>query len=683
MPNRLAGETSPYLLQHAGNPVDWHPWGAEAMERARREDRPIFLSIGYSACHWCHVMEHESFEDQGIARQLNESFVSIKVDREERPDLDQVYMNAVQMMTGRGGWPMSVFLTTDLKPFYGGTYWPPQARMGMPGFDQVLSAVADAWKNRRAEVLEQAEHLTGRLVELGQLANSDKPLDGQPLAAAQTVLERIFDYQHGGFGGAPKFPHPLDLRVLLRLWRRSGRAETLDMVRLTLDKMAAGGIYDHLGGGFHRYSVDERWLAPHFEKMLYDNALLATCYLEAFQATGEPRYAQTVRETLDYLLREMTDSEGGIHGTQDADSEGEEGKFYVWTPSEVEALLGADRARTFCYVYDVSDVGNFEGKNILNQPKTLDQCAQILRREPGELAAELAEDRRKLLAARTSRVAPGLDDKVLVSWNGLAIAALAQAGGVLREPRYVAQAAKAARFILVRMRTPDGRLLHSYRAGQARFDAYLDDYACLADALVTLYEAEFDESWIDEAIALADAILARFADAHAGGFFYTAHDHEALIARPKDLQDSSLPSGTAMAVTVLLRLGKLCGRTDYLEAAERTLRALVDLMQEHPTSAGQMLLALDFYQGPTPELVLVGGDDRQAEQSVVDALRAKFWPNKVVALRPARGASRALAGTFAGKHVAGPGPTLFECANFACREPVNGPAEIAARWDGA
>jgi len=680
MPNRLAQETSPYLLQHAGNPVDWYPWGPEALARASSEDKPIFLSIGYSACHWCHVMEHESFENPQLAAILNAEFVPIKVDREERPDLDQVYMNAVQMITGRGGWPMSMFLTPDLRPFFGGTYWPPTRKMGMPGFDEILTAVSDAWKNRRAELTSQADQLTLRLGALGDLPAGDATLDRAPLQAAGETLARLFDATNGGFGGAPKFPHPMDLRLLLRLWRQSGRQNLLDMATQTLDKMAAGGIYDQLGGGFHRYSVDERWLVPHFEKMLYDNALLTVAYLEAFQATGAPRYERVVRETLDYVLREMCDPAGGFRSTQDADSEGVEGKFYVWTPTEIEQILGPAAAKTFCYVYDVSPEGNFEEQSILNLPKTLDQCAQILHREPAELAAELAEGRVKLLAARSQRVWPGLDDKVLVSWNGLMIAAMAQAGSVLGEPRYVEQAARASQFILDEMRGHDGRLLHTYRLGQARFDAYLDDYACLVDALVTLYEATFDERWIQDAVSLADIVLAHFRDTERGGFFYTADDHEELVARPKDIQDSSVPSGSAMAATMLLRLGRLCGRADYLDAAIETVRAFVPMMQEYPTATGQMLLALDFHLGPTPELAILAGDDA-ATSAVLADLRRRFWPNKVVALRqdPAVGGAE-LAPMFEGKQAASPGPTLYACEHFTCQEAIAGEAEIIARW---
>jgi uncharacterized protein YyaL (SSP411 family) len=684
MANRLAQETSPYLLQHANNPVDWHPWGPEAIQRARREQKPIFLSIGYSACHWCHVMEHESFENPEIARLLNDNFVSIKVDREERPDLDHIYMSAVQSISGRGGWPMSVFLTPDLEPFFGGTYWPPTSRMGMPGFDRVLSAVMDAWTNRREETVEQAGRLAEHVRALSSFSPEPRELSPDLLRSAGAALERSFDHRHGGFGGAPKFPHPMDLKLLLRLWRRQPHEGVLQMVTHTLDKMAAGGIYDHLGGGFHRYSVDERWLVPHFEKMLYDNALLASCYLEAWQATQSERYLDVVRETLDYVLREMTDAAGGFYSTQDADSEGVEGKFYVWTPAEVQAVLGEKAAGTFCYVYDVSEQGNFEGHNILNLPKTLGQCAQLLNRDPGDLQAELAASRAKLLAVRDQRVHPGLDDKVLVSWNGLMIEAFAQAAAALEDDRYRDAAVRAAEFLLTRMRQPGGRLLHSWRQGSARFEAYLDDYAALASALVTLYEATFDERWIDEAVSLADVLQAQFADAQGGGFFYTATDHEQLIARHKDVQDSSVPSGNALAATALVRLGKLCGRDDYLQSAQSTLRSFARLMQEYPTATGQMLVALDLWLGPTREIAILGDATASDTQHVLADLRRRYVPRKLVAFRfRSNGAHRSahLEPLFAGKSTSSGEPVAYLCENFACQAPRVGRAEILAAWD--
>jgi uncharacterized protein YyaL (SSP411 family) len=676
MPNRLANESSPYLLQHAANPVDWYPWGPEALERARAEEKPIFLSIGYSACHWCHVMEHESFENHQIARLMNEHFVCIKVDREERPDLDQIYMTAVQIMTGRGGWPMSVFLTPELKPFYGGTYWPPAARMGMPGFDQVLVAVADAWRNRRAQAIEQAASLTDHLQQVTAIARGD----GEPglgiLDRAAASLRQSFDAVHGGFGSAPKFPHPMDLRVLLRVWQRTRDAELLDMVRLTLDKMAAGGMYDQLGGGFHRYSVDERWLVPHFEKMLYDNALLVPCYVEAFLATGNTDYARVARETCDYVLREMTGAEGGFFSTQDADSEGEEGKFFVWTPAEIEAVLGRAAAATFSAVYDVTPGGNFEhGRSILNRPRTMDECTRKLGRDRGELEKELAASRAKLLAQREKRVHPGLDDKVLVAWNGLMIEALALAAGALDEPRYLAAAQRAAGFVLANMRSPDGRLLHTWRQGRARLDAYLDDYASLASALVSLYESDFDERWIDDAIGLVDAMVSRFEDREGGGFFFTASDHEQLIARQKDLFDNAVPSGNSLAAGALVRLAKLTGRSEYADAAERTFRAASALMARSPQACGQMLLVLDTHLGPTPELVVVGDPNQRDTARVLAALRHTFLPRKVVACRPRQGiakGSAALGPLFAGKESVAREPALFVCQGFACQAPQVG-----------
>lgn len=682
MPNHLADQSSPYLLQHANNPVDWYPWGPEAIERARREDKPIFLSIGYSACHWCHVMEHESFEDAELARLMNEHFVCIKVDREERPDLDQIYMTAIQLLTQRGGWPMSVFLTPGLEPFYGGTYWPPTARQGMPGFDQVLRAVADAWRRRREEVVEQAGSLAAHVRELGQGAAGTGELTPQLLGSAAEAMARNFDAVHGGFGHAPKFPQSADLRLLLRVWRRQPRESLLHAVTHTLDRMAAGGIHDQLGGGFHRYSVDERWLVPHFEKMLYDNAQLALVYLEAFLATGRADYAQVTRQTCDYVLREMTDPAGGFYSTQDADSEGVEGKFFVWAPREVSEVLGAEAARTFCYVYDVTEEGNFEHHNILHLAKSVDSCAQVLRRAPDELAAELAAGRAKLLGVRQRRVKPGRDDKVLVAWNGLMIDALAQAAGALDEPRYLAAAERAARFLLAGLRRPDGRLLHTWRHGVAKQDAFLDDYAALAGALVSLYEATFDERWIDAATALADEMLARFRDRERGGFFFTADDHESLIARQKDLQDNATPCGNSLAATALLRLARLTGRDDYRAAAEEAMRAVLPIAERAPLAAAQMLIALDFYLGPTPELVLLADPESAEGAALLRAIRRRYWPNRALALRPAsrppQYASTALEALFAGKQPVAHGPTLFVCERFACQAPVSGAEPIVA-----
>lgn len=715
MPNRLAHESSPYLLQHQNNPVDWYPWGPEAIERARREDKPIFLSIGYSACHWCHVMEHESFENEAIARVLNDNFVAIKVDREERPDLDQIYMNAVQMLTNHGGWPMSVFLTPELKPFYGGTYWPPTSSRGMPGFDQILAAVIDAWRNRRDQAKTAADQLTAELRNVGQTSGGDTAaLKGDLIVAAIGQLYRSFDQQFGGFGSAPKFPHPMDLQLLIRIADRTGQTVPLDMVRLTLDRMAAGGIYDHLGGGFCRYSVDARWLVPHFEKMLYDNALLTSAYVDAYLAlhqdatgsasasagatfvthssadsegatAGSPSsaspdaanyYARIIRQTLDYILRDMTDPAGGFYSTEDADSEGHEGLFYTWTPDEIDAVLGDERGSTFGRVYDVSDVGNFEGRNILNLPKTLEQCAKILNRDKIELEVELADSRAKLFATREKRVRPGRDDKVIVAWNGLMIDAMARAGAALDESKYVAAAEKAANFLLSRLRLEGGRLAHTWRNGTTKLNAYLDDYAALANSLVTLYEATFNETYIDEAAKLLDIILDQFPDP-TGGFFYTARDHEQLITRNKELTDSSTPSGNALAATAFLRLGKLLGRNDYLDAAESTLAAAAPIIERAPLAAGQMLLALGRYLGPSYELVLVGDFAHPDMAAALKALRGRYLPRCVIAARNLGDGSEEARSPlvdelFAGKSSPIGVPTLYICENFACQAPAIG-----------
>ena len=669
MPNKLAGETSPYLLQHKDNPVDWYPWGPEALARSRDEQKPIFLSIGYSSCHWCHVMEHESFENEQIAQLMNLKFVCVKVDREERPDLDQIYMNAVQLMTGHGGWPMSVFLTPDLKPFYGGTYWPPMPARGMPGFGQVLMAVDDAWTNRRDQAQAGADQMTAELQQLTRKGTEgvSVPLNRSLIDGAIHSLEREFDRVQGGFGQAPKFPHPFELQLLLRWFQRTGNADLLHMVQTSLNKMYQGGIYDHLGGGFARYSVDARWLVPHFEKMLYDNALLVVVYLEAYLATGEPHYRRVVTETLDYLLRDMTDPTGGFYSAEDADSEGVEGKFYVWTVKEIRDLLGGEAADLFCRVYDVTEVGNFEGNNILNLPKTLAQQAKLLGWDEAELAAELDASRQKLLAARSQRVRPGLDDKVLVAWNALAIDAFARAGAALDEPRYTAAATKAAQHILGQMRDAEGRLLHTWRGGTAKLAAYLDDYTTLADALVSLYEATFDESLLATACELMDTVTARFAGGDEAGFYFTADDHEQLLTRNKDLTDNATPGGNSMAVSALLRLGKLTGRNRYLDTAEAILKAAAPLIQQIPMATGRMLVALDFRLGPTPELVFTGpgakGLARQVQQT--------FVASRVIAARE-KSTEEGVAGElFAGRKIADQ-PTLHVCENNTCQEPAVG-----------
>jgi hypothetical protein len=684
--NRLAHETSPYLRQHQHNPVDWYPWGPEALERARTLDRPIFLSVGYSACHWCHVMEHESFENEEIARVLNDHFVSIKVDREERPDLDQIYMAAVQALNqGQGGWPMSVFLTPDLRPFTGGTYFPPDDRYGRPGFKRILLWLADAWRGRREEINQAASDITDVLQGMGRLQPGEGELGPEVLRRAVQGLARAFDSQYGGFGSAPKFPHPMDLRVLLRAWKRFGDANALQMARVTLDRMAMGGIYDHLGGGFARYSTDARWLVPHFEKMLYDNALLVPGYLEAFQATGEPFYREVAEETLGWVLREMTGPDGPFYSTLDADSEGVEGKFYVWTTQEIESVLGKDDAEVFDSVYGVTPDGNWDDphhpgggpKNILHRTKTFAQSARLLNVSEADLRARLDGCRRKLFEVRSRRVWPGRDDKALTSWNGLMIGALAQAAAALDVPRYAEAAARAADFILTRMRTPDGRLLRTWSAGAPpKLNAYLEDYAFLIDGLVTLYEATFEPRWVEAALSLADVMVDQFWDDAEGGFFYTGRDHESLIARGKDPHDNAIPSGNAMAVTGLLRLVKLTGRRDLREKAETTLRLYRGLLAEHPLAAGQMLLALDFHLGPVEEVAVVGDPQAEDTRRVLRALRTDLRPNQVVALKaPGATAREDLLPLLAGKEAQG-AVTTYVCRDFSCQAPLVG-AEAA------
>ncbi|MGL4512417.1 MAG: thioredoxin domain-containing protein [Lacipirellulaceae bacterium] len=691
MPNALAGETSPYLLQHKDNPVDWRPWGPDALGLAKRDQKPIFLSIGYSACHWCHVMEHESFESPVIAAVLNEHFVSIKVDREERPDLDQLYMNAVQALAGRGGWPMSVFLTPDLKPFYGGTYWPPTPRRGMPGFDQVLAAVVDAWRDRRDQALATADELTSRLTGL---ADPTDGAEGEPtvalLDAAGRTLERTFDSQHGGFGDAPKFPHTMELGLLLRLWRRDGREAWLDMLRLTLDRMAAGGIYDHLGGGFARYSVDDRWAVPHFEKMLYDNALLVGVYIDAHLATGEATFARIARETIDYVLRDMTGPEGCFYSTEDADSapafgtdgapagHAEEGLFYTWQPEEVRRVLGEDDADVFCRVYNITPIGNFEGRNTLSLPKSITTQAKLMGVSAPDLEREMTAARKKLLGARAERPRPGLDDKVLAAWNGLMIDAMAHAGAALDEPRYVAAAGRAADFVLEAMRDAEGRLLRSWRNGKAKLAAYLDDYAALANGLLTLYEATFDERRLDQSAELMEVVLARFADADgAGGFYYTADDHERLLVRSKEMTDNATPGGNSLAATALVRLAKLTGDERWSAAARQTLGAATAMMERAPMAMGQMLAALDLELGPSQEVLLVG--EGSAVQELAAELRRRYLPRAVIAGRlGAAHRSPLLDAAFAGKTPVDGEPTLYVCQNHTCGAPIVGVTAIRA-----
>jgi len=675
MPNRLIGETSPYLLQHAHNPVDWYPWGEEALRRAREEDKPIFLSIGYAACHWCHVMERESFEDPAVAQLMNEHFVNVKVDREERPDLDDIYMKAVVALTGHGGWPMSVFLTPEGVPFYGGTYFPPEPRHGLPSFRQVLEAIAAAWRHRRDEVLRGGQALLEVLRRGDAPAQADSTLRPATLDAAFAQLERQFDLAHGGWGGAPKFPQPMALEFLLRTYVRTGEESARRMAERTLEKMARGGIYDHLGGGFHRYAVDALWRVPHFEKMLYDNAQLARVYVQAWQVTRRPLYRTVAEETADYLLREMQDPAGGFYSSLDADAEGEEGKFYVWTPQEVRAALGDD-APLFEDAYGVTAEGNFEGRCVLYRAREPDVLAERWGADADALEARLAAARRRLVAVRAGRVRPGCDDKVLAAWNGLAIGALADAARVLGRDDYREAAARAAAFVLEAMRTPQGRLRRSWRRGVARGEAFLEDYANLIDGLLALYEATFESRWFVEARRLADVMIAHYRDP-AGGFFDVADDHEALVVRPRSLQDTATPSGGAAAAGALLRLAALTGEGRYRDLAETALRTVQPLAATYPTAFARWLCALDFALAAPREVAIVGDPTSAEVRALLEVLWGAYRPNQVVAL--ARPGETPVVPLLEGRTALDGRATAFVCERFACRLPVTEPADLAAQ----
>ncbi len=661
MPNQLANETSPYLLQHKDNPVAWHAWGEAALSRAREEERPILLSIGYSACHWCHVMERESFEDEETARLMNELFVCVKLDREERPDLDSIYMEACQAMTGSGGWPLNVFLTPEQVPFYAGTYFPPQPRMGMPSWRQVLEAVAHAWREKREEIRAGGARIAERLRGGALLTPSAEPLQPAALDAAVEGLRASYDAAHGGFGSAPKFPPASALELLLRRGEaastRLGRVRTdegFEMTSHTLRAMASGGMYDQVGGGFARYSVDPYWLVPHFEKMLYDNALLARAYLHGWQVTGEPLFRSVVVETLDWMLEEMRAPEGGFFSALDADSEGVEGRFYVWTVEELRAALaGAPDADEAIAWFGATDRGNFEGRNI---PV----------RGPGE-PDRLGAWRGRLYETRARRIWPGLDDKRLTAWNALAISVLAEAGAVLERPAYLDAAARCAEFVLGSLRDGEGRLLRTWKDGRGRLNAYLEDHAFLLEALLTLYESSFDPRWFGEARALADTMIERFADEENGGFFETSSDHERLLARRKDLEDHPIPSGNASAAYGLLRLAALSGEHGYEQHALSVLRLLHELAPKHPQAFGHLLQALDFHLSPVREVALVGEDLRPLERVV----RGEFRPHLVVAGGAADGVPLLRERTPVDGRAA-----AYVCERFACQAPVTEPEEL-------
>ncbi len=673
--NRLIHETSPYLLQHAHNPVDWYPWGREALDRARSENKPILLSIGYASCHWCHVMERESFEDEAVADLMNRHFVNIKVDREERPDLDDIYMAATLALNGgQGGWPMTVFLTPDQRPFFAGTYFPPTDRFGRPGFSTLLAQIADLWARRRDDLVEQAETLTAHLREQAGPAWSGNVGEEQ-IRAAVRELAAGFDPTYGGFGPAPKFPPSTQLGLLLRHHRRTGDAAVLSMVTKTLDGMAQGGMYDQIGGGFARYSTDERWLVPHFEKMLYDNALLTRAYLEGFQVTGQPFYAHIAREVLDYVLREMTGPEGGFYSATDADSEGEEGRFFVWTPAQVEAVLGPEEGGRLCAYYDITEEGNWEGKSIPHTPRSVERVASRLGIPPEDLRRSLDEGRAKLYETRRRRIPPGLDDKILTAWNGMMLGAMAEGARVLGEPRYQAAARLAANFLLGTLRRPDGRLLRTYRMGTAHLEAYLEDYAFLAEGLLDLYEAGAEVRYLREAVSLAERMVADFGD-EAGGFYDTAQDHEALIVRHKDAADGAIPSANAVAASVLARLGAHLGRGDFRTRAVAAIQAYGKPIAQHPRAFCRSLCVVDFLlEGPV-ELSLVGTPGEAGIEALRAAVGRRYLPNRIVAHHdPAAGATPDLP-LLEGKGLVGGKAALYICRDFACQAPVTDIADL-------
>ncbi|HMG28389.1 MAG TPA: thioredoxin domain-containing protein [Acidimicrobiia bacterium] len=674
--NRLAGETSPYLRQHADNPVDWYPWSEDAFASARAHDKPVLLSVGYSSCHWCHVMAHESFEDPDVAAVMNRLFVSVKVDREERPDVDGIYMQAVQAMTGRGGWPMTVFLTPDGRPFFGGTYFPKDDRHGMPGFVRVLEAVDDAWRNRRSDLVEQAGKLTNALERIGSLGTGGDGSAPSPeiLARAYDAVRAQYDPQFGGFGPAPKFPQAMTLDFLLRTYVRNQASETLDMARTSLDAMAAGGMYDQVGGGFHRYSTDAYWLVPHFEKMLYDQALLTGAYLHAYLVTDEPRYRRVVEETIGYVLRDLHHEQGGFFSAEDADSEGVEGKFYLWSLDEIERVCGNDAAEVVRY-FGVTEGGNFEDPHTGYRGNILHVVDRS--EEPPEKVRRALP---KLLAARDERVRPGLDDKLLLAWNALFLRSLAEAAAALERDDWMEAARTNARFLLSDLRRDDGRLLRSWQAGRAQHLAYADDYAALLEALVTLAEVD-DIEWLDRAGEVADELVRLFHDEDGGGFFTTGADAETLIVRPKEYQDNATPAENSLAANGLLRLAALTGVGRYEVPAEGVLRRLGPVIAEHATAFAYLLGALERLVTPPLEIAVVGPD-----ADGTDALRREVYGRLLpasVTVKSAPDSGSDLTPLLADRALVDGKPTAYVCEHFACRQPVTTPEDLREEIDAA
>ena len=688
--NRLANETSPYLLQHKDNPVDWYPWCDEAFETARSLDRPIILSIGYSACHWCHVMAHECFENEFIARTMNNGFVNIKVDREELPDVDSIYMTAVQAMTGSGGWPLTVFITPDGKPFFGGTYFPPADHHNRPGFPRVLNAIADAYKNNRGELLSSCEQLVEVIRANSTPQKYEGEIDESLMFKGCDYLLSDADLKHGGSLGAPKFPQPMLYELLLRYAQKTGNSQASHVVNLTLEKMAQGGIYDQIGGGFARYSVDDKWLVPHFEKMLYDNAQLVTLYVHAYQMSKKPLFKRVIEQTLLYIVREMTHSMGGFYSSSDADSEGVEGKFFVWTPGELDLILDGEDALLAKMYWQVTEEGNFEGANILNVPVDLENFAREHDLKVEVLEQDISRISAILLQERLRRIPPGIDDKILTSWNALMFKAFAEAGALFQNPNWIRIAEKNVRFLLTAMKDSDGRLLHSWKAkdnssseydGGSHILGYLDDHAYLIDALITLYEATFDYFYLEAAENLADSMVDRFWDQESEVFYDTSLEHSKLIVRPRDTLDNAVPSGGSIAALSLLRLSLLTGDSGYASKAESSIKALVPQIRRAPLSVTSWISAADFLKTDSSQIVLLGNYESPILTEMIAEVRSRYLPNLVLAGARCDVSDDEISPLLRGKKMLNGKPTAFVCEDYVCKVPVNTASELADQLD--
>jgi uncharacterized protein YyaL (SSP411 family) len=663
VPNRLTKETSPYLLQHSNNPVDWYPWGDEALAHAKTQDKPILLSIGYSACHWCHVMAHESFENEEVARLMNDNFVNIKVDREERPDLDTIYMDAVQSITGRGGWPLIVFLTPEGKPFYGGTYFPPEDRHGLPGFSRVLETVSDAYQNRRKEIEQATQQVMTALNSGVEGGSNAQQLDADILNQAYSTIGQDYDEVNGGFGHAPKFPQPMVLDFLLRQYHRDGDEKALDMVTLTLESMAKGGVYDQLGGGFHRYATDAKWMVPHFEKMLYDNAQLSQVYLHAYLITEKPLFRRIAEETIDYVLREMTSAEGGFYNTQDADSESEEGKYYTWTIDEIKEVLDEKPANILGEYYGVTTSGNFEGRNILH----------IARDSYSEEPENIKRAKVLLLIEREKRTQPGRDEKILASWNGLMLASLAEAALIVNREEYLNAAIANGQFLLESL-ISDGYLRHTYKDGKASIEGYLEDYASVIEGLLNLHQATFKSKWLNEAIRLADVMVDEFWDESAVLFFDTGKRHQALFIRPRNTHDGALPSGSSLATSVLLKLSRLINNKSFERIAVSSLTTMGRIISQFPQVFGNWLCALDFHLSTPQEIAIVGSRNNPMTADLLRVLYSTWLPNKVVAAKdPGDSFPVDNLVILKDRYMINDMPTVYVCERYSCRAPVIDP----------